>query len=121
MPWDMIGQCGMGKPWELQLGVTYLENIFDEPEGCEIGIMYTEYERMGGESIPVPSIGLFYEGHIAGIASFAARLQNALGEFDQNVDWTKIGPQAIAEGYQYQLSDSGNLRVLDRIKEEDEE
>ena len=121
MPWELIGSCGDGQIWQLQIGQAFLSSVFEEPEGCELGIMYTDYE-VGDSTIGAcASIGLLYEEHIGGLEQFAARCQDVLWSFSTNLDWTKISPEAMADQYHYQLGPSGRLKVLDDGLDDEEE
>lgn len=121
MPWELIGSCGSGQDWQLQLGMTFLSSVFEEPEGCELDIMYTDCEFADGTIGAYGSIGLLYEEHIGGLSQFAARCQDVLWSFSTTLDWSKITPEAMADRYHYQLGPSGRLKVLDDEAESDEE
>lgn len=86
MPWEVIGSCGSGQDWQLQLGLVFLSSVFEEPEDCELDIMYTDYEFGEGRIGSYPSIGLLYESQIGGLVQFASRCQDVLSAFNEAID-----------------------------------
>ena len=121
MSWELVGSCGNGQSWQLQIGLAFLSSIFEEPEGCELDIMYTDYEFSDGTLGAYGSIGLSYDNRVDRIEQFASRCQNALSVFSDHVDWSKLAPETLAERFSYQLSVGGRLKVLDDKEIEAEE
>ena len=121
MPWELVGSCGSGQSWQLQIGLAFLSSVFEEPEGCELDIMYTDYEFGDGTIGEYASIGLLYENPVGGLVQFACRLQNALSEFNESMAWSKISPETLADRFDYQISASGRMKVLNDKTEDEEE
>lgn len=121
MPREAIGSCGSGHGWQLQVGLVFLRSVFEEPEGCELDILYTDYEFADGRIGAYAEIGLLCEGSLGGVMQFACRLQNALSDFDQAVDWSKLTPEALADKFGYQTGETGLLKVLDDEPEDNNE
>lgn len=121
MPREQIGSCGSGHGWQLQVGLTFLQSVFEEPEGCELDILYTDYEFGDGRIGAYAEIGLLAEESIGGMPQFAARLHDVLFEFSQAVDWSKLTPEALADKFGYQTGETGLLKVPDDEPEDNNE
>lgn len=125
MPWVEIGSCGWGQLpgeldrvlMELSLGMTYLHHVCgDPPGGSELGIMWCEHEL--GE---YPLIGLCYPGPGEPPWEYINNCEHALGIFDDAVDWGRLDPYSVQQGFEELPSDDDEEEEPDDEDDEDDE
>ena len=102
MPWENVGSCGTGqlpndKDWILlcyEQALSYLNFVMPQPpEGCELGIMWHEYEL--GD---YPSIGLQWDFPLDDPPwDYINKCENILKRFNDAIDWSEIDPDAVYE------------------------
>jgi len=97
MPWEHVGDCGTGQlpddlDWVLhcyETAVTYLSFILgDPPAGCELGIMWHEYE-LG----KYPSVGVNWDFPQSDAPwEYIRNCESLLSNYNEAIDWFAISP-----------------------------
>lgn len=105
MPWENIGECGDGQLPEdrewlshcYSMAVSYLKFVIDDiPEGCRIGVKWSEHDLDD-----YPSVSLFWDfPQTEPPWKFIKKCEGILQRFDDSINWIAISPDAIAEDFE---------------------
>jgi hypothetical protein len=108
MPKESIGDFGDGQLPREQVWVSacyefataHLKRVCGEPPtGYTLENIYHEYESISGDIIPVPSLGITWEGRTEAPWGYIEKCQIALQILTDAIDWSAIQPENVQEEF----------------------